>query len=99
ALSFDPISSQGLFNALYTGLRGAEALAARLAGDGGLLAAYCARLESVRKAYRHHFQVYYGQERRWAGRPFWAARCRAGGKSRGEESGRRKTTVGRRIIQ
>lgn len=51
ALAFDPISSQGLFNALYTGLRGAQAINAALAGDPRPLAAYAPTLENVWSAY------------------------------------------------
>lgn len=77
ALSFDPLSSQGLFDALYTGLRGAEAADAALAGDRSPVHAYGERLESVRAAYLRHHHAYYAQERRWPERPFWARR-RAG---------------------
>lgn len=35
ALSFDPLSAQGIFTALYTGMRGAEAVAAGLMGQAG----------------------------------------------------------------
>lgn len=77
ALSFDPLSSQGLFDALYTGLRGAEAADAALAGDRAPARAYGKRLESVRAAYLRHHRAYYAQERRWPERPFWVRR-RAG---------------------
>lgn len=75
ALSFDPLSSQGLFDALYTGLRGAEAVDAALAGDRSPVRAYGARLETVRAAYLQHHRAYYAEERRWPERPFWARRC------------------------
>jgi len=77
ALAFDPLSSQSLFDALYTGLRGAEAIAADLAGEGGApeaRTAYAERLESVRAAYRRHLHLYYRAETRWRDRPFWARR-------------------------
>ena len=40
ALSFDPLSSQGMLTALYTGMKAGQALSAHLAGDGGALEAY-----------------------------------------------------------
>jgi flavin-dependent dehydrogenase len=74
ALAFDPLSSQGLFNALYTGLMGGRAIAARLAGDEGAVPAYVSRLGQIWAAYEHHRRLYYGEERRWPDSPFWARR-------------------------
>ena len=74
ALAFDPLSSQGLFNALYTGLTGGRAMAARLAGDKAAVPGYASRLNEIWAAYEHHRRLYYGQERRWPEAPFWARR-------------------------
>lgn len=74
AMSFDPLSSQGLFHALYTGLRGGEAAAALLADEAGAGAAFAASLEPVWEAYLFHRAVYYGMERRWPDAPFWRRR-------------------------
>ena len=74
ALSFDPLSSQGLFNALYTGLRSAEAVHAALDGDRGAVVAYGERLESIRQAYLEHHRLYYSMEFRWPEAGFWARR-------------------------
>ena len=74
ASAFDPLSSQGLFNALYTGLAGGRATASRLAGDEGGVTAYAARLDEIWAAYEVHRMIYYGQERRWPDSPFWARR-------------------------
>jgi flavin-dependent dehydrogenase len=74
ALSFDPLSSQGLFNALYTGLAAAEAADRFLAGDGDALRGYQAVLASAHAAYRTHLQGLYRLERRWPERPFWQRR-------------------------
>jgi flavin-dependent dehydrogenase len=76
ALSFDPLSSQGLFNALYTGLTAAEAADRHLDGDRSGWHGYVATLASVRDAYRTHLHAWYGQERRWADRPFWERRLK-----------------------
>jgi 2-polyprenyl-6-methoxyphenol hydroxylase-like FAD-dependent oxidoreductase len=74
ALSFDPLSSQGLFHALYTGLAGARAASAALAGDADALPRYAARLGAVRAAYLGHRAAYYALESRWADQPFWRRR-------------------------
>jgi flavin-dependent dehydrogenase len=74
ALSFDPLSSQGILTALYTGMRAGEALHAHLAGDGAAVAAYAGRLEEIHRAYRENRTAFYGFERRWAEEPFWRRR-------------------------
>lgn len=74
ALAFDPLSAQGLFNALYTGLAGAEAAHRFLSGESGALAGYGADLLQVRRAYDRHLDAWYRQERRWSDNPFWQRR-------------------------
>lgn len=74
AISFDPLSSQGLLNALYTGLRGAEAVHAALTGKLDGPADYTARIEDIYRAYLSHRAIYYAAEGRWPNRPFWARR-------------------------
>ncbi|CAO3440263.1 tryptophan 7-halogenase [Azospirillum endophyticum] len=74
ALGFDPLSSQGIFNALYTGLAAAEAADRHLSGDPGALPGYAAGLAPIRDAYRTHLHAWYGLERRWPDRPFWSRR-------------------------
>jgi flavin-dependent dehydrogenase len=76
ALSFDPLSSQGLLNALYSGLAAAEAADRHLSGDSGALNGYQAALARVHDAYRTHLHAWYGLERRWLDHPFWHRRLR-----------------------
>ncbi|MCH8620005.1 tryptophan 7-halogenase [Undibacterium sp. TS12] len=71
ALSFDPLSSQGIFNALYTGLAAAEAVSHY---DAAAQADYAAELASIQAAYLQHLKVWYQQEQRWAEQPFWQRR-------------------------
>jgi hypothetical protein len=72
---FDPLSSQGLFNALYTGLATAQAADRALSGDpAGATALHLDRLHSIRTAYRAHLSAWYGLEQRWPDSPFWARR-------------------------
>jgi flavin-dependent dehydrogenase len=75
ALSFDPLSSQGLFNALYTGLAAALCADAVLSGDYSAYARYGKDLASIRDAYRAHLAAWYGEERRWRDNPFWSRRA------------------------
>jgi flavin-dependent dehydrogenase len=75
ALSFDPISAQGLYNALYTGMRGAEVVHRLLEHPGADLAGYSERLESIRAAYRRHHALAYQMEARWTGAAFWKRRA------------------------
>jgi flavin-dependent dehydrogenase len=74
SMSFDPLSSQGLFHALYTGQRSARAVLRML--DGKPAAGdYAAELEPVWAAYLANRAAYYGQERRWIDQPFWLRRA------------------------
>ncbi|MEA3012009.1 MAG: hypothetical protein QOD42_554 [Sphingomonadales bacterium] len=77
AMSFDPLSSQGLFHALYTGMKSGEAAARMLAGDAEAGPAFAASLEPVWEAYQFHRALYYGMERRWPDAPFWRRRLGA----------------------
>jgi hypothetical protein len=79
SMCFDPLSSQGLFHALYTGHAAGRAALAMLRGDAGAGAAYSASLEPVWDAYVAHRALYYGMERRWPGAAFWRRRLGEGG--------------------
>lgn len=74
ALSFDPLSSQGMLTALYTGLRGGEAVVACLTGDSQPMVAFRSRLETIWETYMSNRTAYYHMERRWSDRPFWQRR-------------------------
>jgi flavin-dependent dehydrogenase len=75
AISFDPLSSQGLFNALYTGWAAAEACDRSLSGDAGVVEGYCRELANIAHAYRRNLAYFYGQEGQWRTSRFWARRC------------------------
>jgi flavin-dependent dehydrogenase len=90
AISFDPLSSQGILTAIYTGLRSAQAVTAHLAGDCGAVTAYCDRLDAIYSAYLDHRYHYYLQERRWLAHPFWRTRR---GDSPGEPAQRPDATA------
>ena len=74
AISFDPLSSQGILTAIDSGMRAAEAIAAQLAGDRSASDRYVARLSAVHAVYVRHKNEYYEHERRWVDRPFWRRR-------------------------
>lgn len=74
ALSFDPLSSQGISNALYTGLAGARAINAVLDGNRSALAHYNDHLSSIYDAYLRNKAIFYGYEKRWPQLPFWQRR-------------------------
>jgi flavin-dependent dehydrogenase len=76
SLTFDPVSSQGIFHALYTGLRGAQAVAAALGGDASALSVWNERLFAIEAAYRQNLAVCYDDERRWPESVFWKRRHR-----------------------
>ncbi len=78
AVSFDPLSSQGMLTALYTGLRGGEAIAASLAGDDRLVPEYHSRLETVWQTFVNNRCVRYQTEDRWPGSAFWSRRKTVG---------------------
>jgi flavin-dependent dehydrogenase len=74
ALSFDPIAAQGIFNALYTGMKAGEAVDAALRGDPSGLSQYTRRLEEIRAAYVERRVHVYDLEPRWPDEPFWKRR-------------------------
>ncbi|MEA2185330.1 MAG: hypothetical protein QOK16_341 [Solirubrobacteraceae bacterium] len=78
ALAFDPLSSQGILNALITGVQGAMAVDALFRGDGAATLAYECRLAGVWSAYELNRARAYALERRWPQAEFWARRAEPG---------------------
>ncbi len=68
-LSFDPLASQGIFNALYSGMKGAEAIIACESGEPDSLAKYESHLNSIREVYLQRRTLFYNAETRWRLRP------------------------------
>lgn len=85
SMCFDPLSSQGLFHALYTGLAAGGAALAMLRGEARAGAGYSEALDPVWDAYVAHRALYYGMERRWPGAPFWQRRLPQGNARPNEE--------------
>jgi flavin-dependent dehydrogenase len=74
ATTFDPLSSQGIFSALYSGLKAGTALAELLEGDRDAACRYGAAVASVYDHFLANRRAYYGRERRWPTSPFWHIR-------------------------
>jgi flavin-dependent dehydrogenase len=74
AVSFDPLSSQGIATALESGIDAARAIEAHLAGDPGALSSYAATVSARYREYLVERARYYGAERRWVYAPFWHRR-------------------------
>ncbi|HEU4560428.1 MAG TPA: monooxygenase, partial [Longimicrobium sp.] len=78
AVSFDPLSSHGILNALHTGALAGNAVHAHLAGDRAAIMGYARHVDAVYAAYLGHLRAYYAMERRWPERAFWARRHHIG---------------------
>jgi hypothetical protein len=47
-----------------------------MAGDASAMAAYARHVDAIYATYLQHLRAYYGVERRWPDRAFWARRHR-----------------------
>ena len=74
ALSFDPLSSQGIFNALYTGLAASESADRFLQGKISNFAEFQGQLQAIQTAYERHLRQWYQSEERWSEEEFWKGR-------------------------
>jgi flavin-dependent dehydrogenase len=74
AISFDPLSSQGIITALSTGRQAAEAMLESRNGNPAAMAQYLSRLDYLDRDYLYRRLQYYALERRWAGSAFWRRR-------------------------
>lgn len=74
ATCFDPLSSQGILSALYSGLKAGNAVAGHLSRDNEALLRYESDISNVYDAFLGDRLRYYGFERRWPESPFWKGR-------------------------
>lgn len=74
AISFDPLSSQGIFNALYTGLAAAESAYRYLQSEVSDFLQYQQQIDNIYRAYQAHIKQWYGNEKRWKEESFWKNR-------------------------
>ncbi|GAA3016183.1 NAD(P)/FAD-dependent oxidoreductase [Kitasatospora sp. NPDC127116] len=74
AIALDPLSSQGVLTALYSGLRAGQAVEALLCGEADALDTYTAQLGETFEAYAYGHREIHVHEDRWSDRPFWQRR-------------------------
>jgi flavin-dependent dehydrogenase len=74
ATTFDPLSSQGIFKALRSGILASYAILDYFKGNPKGLERYAAAVTQEYESYLETRLEYYGQERRWPDSPFWQRR-------------------------
>jgi flavin-dependent dehydrogenase len=74
ALAFDPLSSKGISNALYTGLRAAHSVLDALRGDREALPRYDTHLREIFRVYCEQLAGFHAIETRWPHATFWKRR-------------------------
>lgn len=74
ASTFDPLSSQGIFKALRSGIMASYAIRDIFSGKNNAYAVYA---DWVKTEYNHYLAskaIFYAEESRWSNRPFWLRR-------------------------
>ncbi len=74
AIAFDPLSSQGIYTAMYSGMTAAKTVLAADEGDGSICNMYAQQIGEIRRIYRMRLSALYEAETRWKDTPFWSAR-------------------------
>jgi flavin-dependent dehydrogenase len=74
AMAFDPLSSQGISQALESGALAGQALERHFEGDAAALPEYAAQTNEVFGRYAQLYEGYYGREQRWPQSTFWQRR-------------------------
>ncbi|MBV8612766.1 MAG: hypothetical protein JOY66_03215 [Acetobacteraceae bacterium] len=73
-LDLDPLLSQGLLNAIYTGLAAAEAADRFLSGDHVAGEEYGQSVRTIWNSYGRNLEAWCSLKRRWRDKPFWRRR-------------------------
>lgn len=74
AVSFDPLSSQGLLTAMYAGIRVKEGIMESLKGNSKPLEAYANNLIAIYETFQANQMRFYHGENRWKKEGFWKER-------------------------
>lgn len=74
ASAYDPISSQGIYKALWDSLEAAKAIAAYFGGDIQSLKDYQISIDNGFDDYLENRNYFYQLEQRWPNSPFWKTR-------------------------
>jgi len=77
AMTFDPLSAQGVFKALLSGQSAARGVIAARSGSKTALQDYADELTREFQTYMDTRSQYYRAEQRWPASPFWRRRHRA----------------------
>jgi len=78
AMTFDPLSGQGISKALQSGMHAAQAIHARFSGSDSAWDDYEDEILDKSKNYMLRRNEYYRRENRWPLSPFWSRRQSAG---------------------
>ena len=78
AMAFDPLSGQGVYKALQSASRAAEAIDQHLTGNTSALADYSAAINQDFERYLSTRRRFYSREQRWPGSTFWKRRASGG---------------------
>lgn len=81
AAAFDPLSGQGVYLALKSGMLAAQEVRDSLDGDSALCSAYVPTMERFFSNFLDLRAKYYGTETRWRDSPFWRRRRIAPGRT------------------
>ena len=78
AMAFDPLSGQGVYKALQSALRAAEAIDQHLAGNTSALPNYSVAVDQDFDRYLSTRRMFYSREQRWPRSTFWKRRASGG---------------------
>jgi flavin-dependent dehydrogenase len=81
AIALDPLSSQGIYRALESGLLAAQAIENCLLGDQAALKEYARGIQRSFDKYLSMRTIVYGRERRWTSSAFWQRRHNESGRA------------------
>jgi flavin-dependent dehydrogenase len=74
SIAFDPLTGQGVYNAIKGGILAADAITARFDGSNESFAEYAAWVNGRFSSYLQTRKIYYSKEQRWAQSTFWRRR-------------------------
>ena len=74
AMAYDPLSSQGIYKAIKSGISSAKLINEHFNGNSFALANYSNSLNAAFEKYLQQRKLYYGDEKRWPGALFWKRR-------------------------
>lgn len=77
ALAFDPLSGQGIFKSIETGLRSSSTIERHFGGDSSALTEYGSWIKEGYRSYLSERSRFYSNVRRWPASCFWTRRGEA----------------------